>query len=231
MNRDAAAPHDAGIFGPLTQTGDFEGFNVGHNCAVGPLRGVFVMKFHSFAIPNPIRAVRSTFALLLFVITPLAAYAGDNQNRPGSDYANFDAASAFVCANTCAGESQCKAYTFVRPGIQGPSGHCWLKNATPQAVSDGCCFSGLHPNGAGMMRAEDKTDRAGSDINSFEIAGWQNCQSACQNEGSCSSWTYVRPGIQGPGGRCWLKNAVARPFSNPGTVSGVKFKAASVRFD
>jgi PAN domain len=189
------------------------------------------MNLHSNILIRPINTARSILALLLLLIAPLAASAGDNQNRPGSDYANFDASSAFVCSNTCAGESQCKSYTFVRPGIQGPNGHCWLKNAVPQAVSDGCCFSGLHPNGVGMMRAEDKTDRPGSDINSFGIADWRNCQTACQNEDSCSSWTYVRPGIQGPGGRCWLKNAVARPFSNSGTVSGVKFKAPSGVFD
>jgi PAN domain len=189
------------------------------------------MDLHSYRPPNLVFAIKSMLALLLILAAPLAAFAGDNQNRPGSDYANFDAPSAFVCANTCAGESQCKAYTFVRPGIQGPNGHCWLKNAVPQAVRDGCCFSGLHPNGAGMMRAEDKTGRPGSDINSFGISGWQSCQTACQNEGSCSSWTYVRPGIQGPGGRCWLKNAVARPFSSAGTVSGVKFKAPSGVFD
>jgi PAN domain len=189
------------------------------------------MKFHLSAARNPLHDIRSILAPLLFLAATLAASAGDNQNRPGSDYANFDAPSAFVCANTCAGESQCKAYTFVRPGIQGPSGRCWLKNAAPQAVRDGCCFSGLHPNGAAMMRAEDKIDRAGSDINSFGISGWQSCQNACEREDSCSSWTYVRPGIQGPGGKCWLKNAVARPFSNPGTVSGVKFKAPSGVFD
>lgn len=190
------------------------------------------MSSNTFGLFKQICAVRPILALLLLLTAPLAAYAGDNQNRPGNDYANFDAASAFVCSNTCGGESQCKAYTFVRPGIQGPSGRCWLKNPTPQAVSDGCCFSGLHPNGVGgMMKPEDKTDRPGSDFRNFESNGWESCQSACQSSGQCLSWTYARRGVQGPNGVCWLKNAVARPFPNPGTVSGVKFRAASVIID
>ena len=45
------------------------------------------------------------------------------------------------------------------------------------------------------------------------------------------SWTYVRRGVQGPTGRCWLKNSVARPVPDPNTVSGVKFRRASVRID
>jgi hypothetical protein len=61
--------------------------------------------------------------------------------------------------------------------------------------------------------------------------GWQTCEAACAEDNICSSWTYVRPGVQGPQGRCWLKNVVARPVYNPDTVSGVKFKAPSVPFD
>jgi hypothetical protein len=34
-----------------------------------------------------------------------------------------------------------------------------------------------------------------------------------------------------PAGRCWLKNVVARPVADANTVSGVKFKPASVRID
>jgi hypothetical protein len=34
-----------------------------------------------------------------------------------------------------------------------------------------------------------------------------------------------------PAGRCWLKNVVARPVAGANTVSGVKFKPASVRID
>jgi hypothetical protein len=171
-------------------------------------------------------------ALLLLLFLTWPATAGDNQNRPGSDYANFEANSAFVCSNTCGGESKCRAFTYVKPGLQGAAGRCWLKNKTPQAFRDPCCVSGLHPAGInGMMKAENKSDRPGGDFQNFEIGGWEKCQSACQANGQCSSWTYARRGTQGPRGVCWLKSSVARPIFNEGMVSGVKFKPATVDFD
>ena len=174
----------------------------------------------------------SLLALILLLLLPWPAAAGDNQNRPGNDYSNFEANSAFVCSNTCGGESECRAFTYVKPGIQGAAGRCWLKNKTPQAFRDPCCVSGLHPNGVnGMMNAENKSDRPGGDFQNFEIGGWEKCQSACQANGQCSSWTYARRGTQGPRGVCWLKSSVARPVFNEGMVSGVKFKPATVNFD
>src|ERR1700682_1768583 len=71
-----------------------------------------------------------------------AAFAVDGTNLPGRDYANFPAPSAFVCRTSCGGESACQAYTWVKPGIQGPSGHCWLKSSLPAIVKDRCCDSG-----------------------------------------------------------------------------------------
>ena len=35
-----------------------------------------------------------------------------------------------------------EAYTWVRPGIQGPAGRCWLKFRVPPLVKDACCDSG-----------------------------------------------------------------------------------------
>jgi hypothetical protein len=31
----------------------------------------------------------------------------------------------------------------VRPGIQGNSGRCWLKDSVPGAVRNNCCTSGV----------------------------------------------------------------------------------------
>lgn len=160
----------------------------------------------------------------------MSAMAVDGTNLPGSDYANFDAPSAFVCRTSCGGEANCQAYTWVKPGIQGPVGHCWLKHAEPDIVKDNCCDSGPRRFIEKTdLRAEDHIDRPGSDYRNFEVASWTNCESACTTESACSSWTYVRPGVQGPSGRCWLKNHVARPVANANAVSGVKFKPAPVR--
>jgi len=65
----------------------------------------------------------------------------------------------------------------------------------------------------------------------FDLGRWKTCEAGCAEENICSSWTYVRPGVQVPAGRCWLKNVVARPVVDAKTVSGVKFKPASVRID
>jgi hypothetical protein len=66
-------------------------------------------------------------------------------DRPGRDYRNFDlpANDPALCQNACFGEAQCKAFTFVRPGIQGPSARCWLKNQVPNPVNNACCVSGV----------------------------------------------------------------------------------------
>jgi PAN domain len=103
------------------------------------------MNRYSCALFRALNFVKLIFALSAAFFVSWAALAADNQNRPGSDYDNFNAHSAFVCSNTCGGELKCRAYTYAKPGVQGPNGRCWLKNATPQAESNNCCFSGLHP--------------------------------------------------------------------------------------
>jgi hypothetical protein len=172
--------------------------------------------------------------LVAVVLTTVSwsAFAVDGTDLPGRDYANFDAPSAFVCRTTCGGESRCQAYTWVKPGFQGPSGHCWLKDALPNIVKNRCCDSGPRNFISKRdLRAEDKIDRPGSDFKNFEIDSWKTCEAACAEDDICASWTYVRPGVQGPSARCWLKNRVARPVPNANTVSGVKFRPASVIID
>lgn len=177
--------------------------------------------------------MRVKLVAILVTMFSWPAFAVDGFNLPGHDYANFDAPSVFVCMTTCGGESRCQTYTWVKPGIQGPSGHCWLKDiSSPPAelVKDSCCDSGPHPD-ARDLRAEGKINRPGSDFKNFDTDRWETCKAACANDGICASWTYVQPGVQGPTGRCWLKNGVARPVPDANTVSGVKFRPASVRID
>jgi len=71
-----------------------------------------------------------------------------NTDRPGHDIRHFDniggvPVTANQCATTCFRDTNCKAWTFVRPNtIQGPKGNCWLKNAVPPPVANRCCISG-----------------------------------------------------------------------------------------
>src|ERR1044072_1055837 len=56
-------------------------------------------------------------------------------DRPGSDITNFDLPQANfeLCRNACAAQLNCRAYVFVKPGVQGPNARCWLKSAVPPA--------------------------------------------------------------------------------------------------
>jgi hypothetical protein len=75
---------------------------------------------------------------------------------------------------------------------------------------------------AGSM--EQDTDRTGSDIYGFNVAQSDPsmCQTACTVNGQCAAWTYVKPGIQGPLPRCYLKSAAPAPARNSCCVSGAK---------
>ena len=66
-------------------------------------------------------------------------------DRPGLDYRSFDLVDddAELCRVTCAGENICMAYTYVRAGVQGPRGRCWLKSAVPASRASDCCVSGV----------------------------------------------------------------------------------------
>ena len=81
---------------------------------------------------------------LLFPVTAFGQEVGIN--RPGSDYRNFNANNSQTCENACIHDNysryQCKAWTYVRAGVQGPTGRCWLKDAMPRKVLDRNCVSG-----------------------------------------------------------------------------------------
>jgi hypothetical protein len=158
-----------------------------------------------------------------------------NIDRPGSDYSSFDLqqANPHLCKQACAGDARCVAFTYVNPGVQGPSPRCWLKNAVPRSVPNGCCTSGVKgphwggghapppPPGPGL---EYNVDRPGWDISNFDLpqANPQLCRDACMRDGNCRAFTYVNPGVQGPNPRCWLKGGVPNANPNNCCVSGVK---------
>jgi len=66
-------------------------------------------------------------------------------DRPGSDYKNFylPVANPLLCRDACAGEPECEAWTYVKPGDQGDEAHCWLKHSVPSAVLNNRCISGV----------------------------------------------------------------------------------------
>lgn len=86
-----------------------------------------------------------TIALLLTGSAALASTYEYGWDRPGFDYANFAMMSPrfVVCEWQCEKDWRCKAWTYVKPGVQGPQAHCWLKWAVPRAVKNPNCTSGV----------------------------------------------------------------------------------------
>ena len=68
-------------------------------------------------------------------------------DMPGKDYRNVElndnANAPVACQSLCAQDAQCKAWTSVKAGVQGPKAMCWLKNDVPSRVSNPNTASGL----------------------------------------------------------------------------------------
>lgn len=73
---------------------------------------------------------------------------------------------------------------------------------------------------------EPNVDRPGRDYKNFDLtarsADADSCKSACQADGKCKAWTFVKARIQGPKPRCWLKTSAPPLIPNKCCVSGVR---------
>lgn len=154
-----------------------------------------------------------------------------NTDRPGSDYRNLELPQPDpgLCQQECARDGRCKAYVYVRPGVQGQAARCWLKESVPGTRSDSCCVSGVKMASAGggvsrTVTLEAGTDRAGGDYRSFELnrPEAEICRQECAGDSKCRAYVYVKPGVQGPSARCWLKESIPPARRDECCVSGVK---------
>jgi hypothetical protein len=66
-------------------------------------------------------------------------------DRPGMDFENFELglANHELCRDACGDRPICVAYTYVKPGLQGPNARCWLKSSVPAPRPSNCCVSGV----------------------------------------------------------------------------------------
>jgi len=67
-------------------------------------------------------------------------------DRIGGDYRSFEAAAdgeGKPCAEACKAESQCRAWTYRRPGYGATSPRCYLKDAIKPPRHQPCCISGV----------------------------------------------------------------------------------------
>jgi hypothetical protein len=163
---------------------------------------VFCCALVDYAIANPMSQTENFF------------------DRPSGDYHSYSSGSFAQCATSCATVAKCRAYTFVIS-----TGICWMKDSVPNRVANNCCISGVKVMGA----MEAGFDRPGSDIRpGFDTSSPDSCENACRLDSACRAYTFVKPNIQGPSAKCWLKNARPNKVGNSCCVSGVRLKVLRV---
>jgi hypothetical protein len=67
-------------------------------------------------------------------------------DRIGGDYTHFDtpaSATGSACAEACAKDTRCRAWTYSRPGYGTASARCYLKNRVTPPRHRPCCVSGV----------------------------------------------------------------------------------------
>jgi len=172
---------------------------------------------------------RLALCALIAVVVGTAAQGQVGYDRPGGDYSSFTVRSGdpAACAARCEREPRCTAWSFSYPRTVQPNAMCWLKSTVTPRVENGCCISSV--KGAGVMEprggaTEFSIDRIGGDYTNFETppdATGKACQEACEADNRCRTWTYMRPGYDGPLARCFLKDKLTRPHHRPCCLSGV----------
>ena len=75
---------------------------------------------------------------------------------------------------------------------------------------------------ASMEAVEFNIDMPGNDFKNYPSSIFTQCRRDCARDPACKAWTWVKPGLQGPSARCWLKNAVPPRKPGQGLASGVK---------
>ncbi|MBN2173308.1 MAG: PAN domain-containing protein [Bacteroidales bacterium] len=164
----------------------------------------------------------------------------ENQDIPGNNLKNFELKpdeTCQTCIERCLADPDCKGYTYVKPGVQGPNARCYLKSAAPNTTSNNNCISGIKLSvinqtgyfieaGIPAMKHTMGQNRPGNDYRNFEVKhgdDCQTCEDSCLKDPRCKAYTYVLPGIQAQRGVCWLKSEVPVPIDDKNCISGVKY--------
>lgn len=180
------------------------------------------------SFPNALKSLLKILTLgFAFVLFAGGAMAWEsNRNRPGGDFMHFPLVAPLPgqCEAACNSNATCKAWTYVKPGQQGPLAVCWLKSVAPPKVVDSCCISGKKAV-APAVTLDFNTDRPGQDFTDVTLptgSTYKACRTLCNADGACKAWTFVKPGYQGSKPRCWLKDGVPAKVSSACCTSGTK---------
>ena len=60
----------------------------------------------------------------------------------GGDFIGFNGSTPELCEIDCKSNGKCRAWTYVKAGVQGPQPRCYLKEVIPAAAANACCISG-----------------------------------------------------------------------------------------
>lgn len=147
-------------------------------------------------------SLKVLFATLLFLSFGSGARSQDlevNVDRMGGDYTSFNLGQSnpAQCRNACQQDTRCRAWTYVRPGVQGQYARCWLKSVIPAAVASNCCVSGVKSVSAGYLYIWEKMSGPGGPWNT----GWQgatslgcpllrNCNCPDPNTARCAVYSH-----------------------------------------
>ncbi len=89
-------------------------------------------------------------------------------DRPGMDIGQTALADPdpLQCQALCAGDPECRSWTYVNPGIQGEKAMCWTKFGVPEGFENPCCSSGVmdqtsRPSASARPDAGDSTALVG----------------------------------------------------------------------
>jgi len=101
--------------------------------------------------------------VLFFISSSLAQTMEENTDRPGMNINNFYLPRNLptLCMQACKDDPNCKAWTYVHPGIQGPKARCWLKSGVPAPVNSPCCVSGVREFKMSPALTPKTTDKPG----------------------------------------------------------------------
>ncbi len=178
-----------------------------------------------------------------------SAVQGTNFRGPGYDNMGFHdrTGSSFDCRVYCENDPRCKAFTFVEPGAESgeyaAGGMCRFYGEVPEAHQMAGHHSGLvyervafrvdppnltvGPEHTSQYDSDEvflpNVNLPGMDYANFEVTSnnYRECSTACAEDPDCRAYTYVRPGLQGTYGRCWLKTGVSARVADNNTASGI----------
>ena len=80
------------------------------------------------------------------VIEPRSKAREFSTDRPGGDYRSLEVpaeSNGEACRLACEGDSQCRAWTYLRPGYAESGPRCFLKNRLTPPHHRPCCISGV----------------------------------------------------------------------------------------